>query len=374
MNFYQLGCVSLYKVISFKEKEEWDSVLAQFKHKDVYFYHGYCYSYLNIEGGVPSLFYYEDEKGVKIGYTFIKRAIELPFWRDEDVYDIMTPYGYGGPLTENADEHSIKAFREAFSQYCLEENIVSEFIRFHPLLNNHHHLNEIVDIVSGRETIYIDLTLSEQELVSNYHKNHKRNLNKAIKNNLQFKMFTKETALKHVDAFYELYKETMDKLNASTYYYFSIEYVKMLLSELDGNAMIAAVFYDNQIISAALCICEAGSFLHYHLGCSQKEYLNMGSNIFLFHHISCWGKANGLHTFHLGGGLTDGDSLFQFKHRFNQNGKLTFHLGKKVHHTEMYEKLTAAWQNYYSQTPNINFFPAYRANPISHETLNIRSG
>lgn len=364
----------MYKVISFKEKEEWDRVLAQFKHKDVYFYHGYCYSYLNIEEGEPFLFYFEDEKGAKIGYTFIKRAIELPFCQDDDVFDIMTPYGYGGPLTENADEHSIKAFREAFSQYCLEEKIVSEFIRFHPLLNNHQHLNEFVDIVSGRETIYIDLKFSEQELIRNYHKNHKRNLNKAIKNNLQFKMFNKETALKHVDAFYELYKGTMDKLNASSYYYFSIDYVKVLLTELDESAMIAAAFYDNQMISAALCICEAGSFMHYHLGCSRKEYLNLGSNIFLFHHIACWGKANGFHTFHLGGGLNDGDSLFQFKHRFNQKGRLTFHLGRVIHNYELYQILAERWKKYYLQTPSSDFFPVYRSQPETHDVLSIQSG
>lgn len=349
-------------------------MIDQFSKKDVYYYHGYCYSYLNIEGGEPFLFYYEDEQGGKIGYTFIKRKIELPFWKEQDLYDIITPYGYGGPLIETIHDHSIKAFREEFHQYCQDESIVSEFIRFHPLLNNHHHLNKFIDLVNGRETIYIDLTISEDELVNGYHKNHKRNLNKAIKNKLQFKMFNKEMALQHVDDFYELYKETMDKLNASSYYYFSIDYLKVLLTELDQNAMIAGVFYEDKMISAALCICEEGSFMHYHLGCSRKEYLNLGSNIFLFHHIACWGKENGFHTFHLGGGLKDGDSLFQFKHRFNQKGRLHFHQGRMIHNDGVYQMLVEEWKKYYLQTPSPDFFPVYRSQPETHDVLSIQSG
>ena len=57
------------------------------------------------------------------------------------------------------------------------------------------------------------------------------------------------------------------------------------------------------MISAALCMYEDG-YLHYHLGCSDKEYLNLGTNIFPISSYCTLGKTKGLHTFHLGGGYT----------------------------------------------------------------------
>ncbi len=176
---------------------------------------------------------------------------------------------------------------------------------------------------------------------------------------MEFRIFEKEHSLQIIDRFYYLYKETMDTVNASPYYYFSRDYFKELLSGLSGNSMIAAVFFEGKMTSAALCMYKDG-YLHYHLGCSDKEFLNLGTNIFQFHHIALWGKDHGIHTFHLGGGYTSRDSLFQFKHRFNQERTLEFYIGRKVHNPEKYHLLVSSWERYYEQKMTGNFFPAYR--------------
>lgn len=364
------GCGStLYQVVSFKEKQEWDNIIDLFNHKDIYYFHGYCSLYDLIGDGEPSLFFYQDHNGSMICYPFIKRTIDVPFSTNDrsegKLYDIITPYGYGGPLTQNVNEQVIQDFRKSFDEYCHNNNIISEFIRFHPLLKNHYYLEGLIDVVYDRETVYIDLTKSEEEILSQYHKNHRRNLNKAIRNKLEFRIFEKEHCLQIMDRFYYLYKETMDKLNASPYYYFSRNYFKELLSGLSANSMIAAVFFEGKMISAALCMYEDG-YLHYHLGCSDKEFSHLGTNIFQFHHIALWGKYNRIHTFHLGGGYTSRDSLFQFKHRFNQEGTLEFHVGKKIHNLDKYNVLIASWERYYSQKSTDTFFPAYRSKPLSN--------
>ena len=105
-------------------------------------------------------------------YPFIKRAIELPFLNNglSQDFDIITPYGYGGHLTQNSSEQIIQDFRLEFDEYCQKNNIISEFIRFHPLLKNHEYLEGLIDVVFDRETVYIDLTKSEGEILSNYHR------------------------------------------------------------------------------------------------------------------------------------------------------------------------------------------------------------
>ncbi|MBO9129995.1 GNAT family N-acetyltransferase [Bacillus sp. 165] len=360
----------MYQVISFTDKHKWEEALQQFSQKDVYYFQEYCSLYHTIGDGEPFLFLYKDKKGNKLCYIFIKRPIQsLPFvTQEEGLYDIITPYGYGGPLYDDMDEEGIREFRKEFEAYCQSENIISEFVRFHPLLHNHKHLENTMDVIYDRETIYIDLSKSEEEMFAQYHTNHKRSIKKALKNQLEFKVFMKEEAIAQTEAFFQLYCETMDKLNASSYYYFSNDYVKQLLSGLYENVMIGAVFFEGKMISAALCMYE-GDFLHYHLGCSKKEYLHLGTNVFQFHNIALWGKENGCRTFHLGGGHVGRDSLFQFKHRFHQEGTVGFYVGKKILQPERYQELVGKWEEYYSQQALEGFFPAYRRQVKVHETV-----
>lgn len=361
----------MYQIISYQDKEEWDRIISLFDNKDVYFSYNYCELYRNLGDGIPHLFFYQDRQGRRVCYVFLKREIDLPFLNKEksnDIYyDIITPYGYGGPLTQNGSEQLLSEFRSRFEHYCKRENIVSEFIRFHPLLKNHQHLQQFMDTSLDRYTIYIDLA-SDEDFSNNYHKNHLRNLKKAMRNGLEFQVFKKAEALDIVYEFYELYKETMKKLHASQYYYFSVDYMKSILNRLRDKSMIAAVYSEGRMIGAALCLYENG-LLHYHLGCSKEKYLRLGTNVFLFHNIAIWGKENNLQSFHLGGGYGKNDSLFQFKQRFNQGGETGFYIGRKVHHSELYSIFTSRWEEFYSQKQReYNFFPAYRSTP-SHDLV-----
>lgn len=355
----------MYEVISYKDRERWEQRISEISKKDIFYRHSYPSLYQKMGDGDPYLFYYDDGKGNKLCYTFLKRRInELPFLLgrkiEENFFDIITPpYGYGGPLYDVEDKELIRQFRSEFEHYCQKENIITEFIRFHPLLQNQRGMDHLMEITYDRETIFFDLRKSENEIFNLYHKNHKRNVLKAQKHNLEFKVFTSEDRYEHLEEFYQLYKETMDKLNASPYSYFSIKYLQNLLSGYLHNSIIGAVFHDDKMVAAGICMYE-GDSIHYHLGCSKKESLNLGSTIFLLHHLAFWGKENGMNSFHLGGGHCGRDSLFQFKYRFNPKGTLDFFIGKKVHLPEIYQMLIQEWEQYYLIPSHEKFFPAYR--------------
>ncbi|MDQ1144596.1 hypothetical protein QE429_001423 [Bacillus sp. SORGH_AS 510] len=357
----------MYEVISYNQKSVWEEKLRTLSNKDIFYHHSYSNLYQCMGDGDPHLFFYEDERGNKVGYVFLKRKInDLPFANDlfdGEVYDIITPsYGYGGPLYDREDEQIVKQFREEFESYCQIENIICEFIRFHPLLQNQVFMGESVEASFDRETIYIDLTKSKEEIFNEHHKNHQRNIKKTIKNGMEFKIFKNEDALEVVEDFFQVYKETMDKLNASTYSYFSTQYIQDLLSQLKHHSMVGAVFYENQMVAASVCMYE-GDSLHYHLGCSQKQFLHLGVNSYLLHKLALWGKDAGLVKFHLGGGHIGRDSLFQFKYRFNPNGLLPFYIGKKIHQPFKYDQLIQQWERFYGEQANEHFFPVYRSLP-----------
>ena len=65
---------------------------------DIYFDNNYGKLYEKVENGIAKVFEYEDENG-KITNQFIVR--EIPEKIDGKIYyDIVTPYGYGGPKVD----------------------------------------------------------------------------------------------------------------------------------------------------------------------------------------------------------------------------------------------------------------------------------
>ena len=118
--------------------------------KDIYFQTEFGKLYENSELGKMQKFELDTDEG-KILHLFIMRKI--PNDSKNEYYDIRTPYGYGGPLiTTVGDDKSklIKHFHKAFKEYCFENNIVSEFIRFHPIAGNALDFSRIYDICYNR--------------------------------------------------------------------------------------------------------------------------------------------------------------------------------------------------------------------------------
>lgn len=359
----------MHQIIPFSAPERWERAYAQASRKDVFYRHAYAELCHCMGDGDPFLFVYEDGAGNTVCYAFIRRPLRvLPFAGDAglegDWYDIVSPtYGFGGPLCAEPDAQVLPAFRAAFEEYCRGANIVSEFVRFHPLLRNGQHLGGMMDITFDRETVFVDVTRTEDELFAHYHSNHQRNIRKALRHGLEFRMLAGPEARQQLEVFYRLYRETMDKVGAYPYYYFSTEYLERLFSRFGPDALLGAVFLEGRMLSAALCLRE-GDTLVYHLGASEEASLHLGMNVFQFHQLALWARRQGLRAFYLGGGHRGRDSLFQFKHRFNPEGVLEVHNGKKVHHPEVYARLAESWKRYHAQEFPEPYFPAYRTRPV----------
>ena len=120
--------------------------------KDIYYNPEYCKLYEKIEDGTVETFTCESEAG-KIEHLFIKRKIHSD--TVDGYFDIITPYGYGGPLIIDCrnKESLLAEFGKSFSAYCEQNRIVSEFIRFHPISQNALDFTGIYDVEYSRHTV-----------------------------------------------------------------------------------------------------------------------------------------------------------------------------------------------------------------------------
>ncbi len=325
---------------------------------DIYFKDEYARIYeLNGDGKVKK-FNYESEYG-KVEYLFLKRDIRS---KHNKYCDITTPYGYGGPLffPKSPDKLNklVSDFRNEFEKYCKKNNIICEFIRFHPLLRNHKFMAEYVNTINAGTTINIDLT-SEEEILLNMKRTCRKSIRRALEKGFKAELDNSDQAW---DKFIDLYYMTMNKNCASDYYYFPKDYFKNIRTFLKERSTIFKTTHNGKTISSIL-ILSGEEEIHGHLHATDPEYYKESPNNILIYTVALWGLKNGYKNFHLGGGYGGAeDALFKFKSSFNKNGALDFYIGKKIHDFKIYNELTKLHEEKKPELRGrkLDFFPLYR--------------
>ena len=125
-------------VFGLDQAERWDAVVRTFGQYDTYWLSGYVRAFQLHGDGEPLLFFYE-KGGIRGINVVMKRDVardahfagRLPEGR---YFDFSTPYGYGGWLIEGEDPAPVF---EAYRQWAEKNGVISEFVRFHPMLRNH---------------------------------------------------------------------------------------------------------------------------------------------------------------------------------------------------------------------------------------------
>ena len=118
------------------QDREWNELILKLpvEKRDIYYTKEY-YLLQKRKNCESKMFVYENERGDMAIYPFLKRPIEQNIFQGE-FFDIETAYGYGGPLATSSEVNFLEEFETSFLKYCAEENIIAEFIRFHPLIKN----------------------------------------------------------------------------------------------------------------------------------------------------------------------------------------------------------------------------------------------
>ena len=298
--------------------------------------------YYQLENKNAECFVYKDSNNIFF-YPYIKTHINsLGYELDRDYYDIQGAYGYNGALVKDSkDLEFINKAREEFLKYAKDENIIAEFVRFNPLHNNHKYFTDIKPILANKNIV---VDLKEEDIwLNSYEYSTRKNVNKALRNNLSYKIIkAKEMTKREIKIFLDIYNSTMTRNNAELEYFFTLEYFTNIADKLKQNALFIFIYKDGVTISTELVLLNdyvAYSFL----GGTLKEYFEYRPNDYLKHVLIKEFQKNGLSFFMLGGGISMDDGIFKYKRNFSKNGVYDFYISKSIYNEKIYNQTLKQW-------------------------------
>jgi hypothetical protein len=352
--FFEMHC----RVLTTDDTGAWHQVLSRIPKTDIYFLPEYHRLYEQNGDGSARLFIAEDGDRVYV-HPFLLRPISEVAGQPlrEPLYDASSVYGYEGPLSSTDDAAFNEAGSRMLGTWFRDNNVITEFVRFNPLLDNYRLVDADYTVQMNRETVAVPLSEDGEATNKAASPEHRNRVRKALKEGLECRELPGQAGL---DVFIPLYVRTMDMLQAQQLYYFSEVYFKMLL-ELGSAVRIFAVFKDDVPIASALFMFH-GDVVHYHLGGSDPEQRRYAPNNLLFHTVAITGGKEGYRWLHMGGGRTahPQDSLLVFKTQLSRE-RLSYYLGQRVLNPEIYQKLCDLWVQQKAAEALPPFFPAYRA-------------
>ncbi|NQX61919.1 GNAT family N-acetyltransferase [Paenibacillus qinlingensis] len=247
--------------------------------------------------------------------------------------DIQSPYGYGGPISNCLDPLFLSIAWRVYCDWCVENNIIVEFMRFHPMLESAKWYSGAVMI--DRKVVWIDL---QSDTWSNYKGRIRTAIKKASNEGLEIEHFKSK---EDIENFVSLYIHTMKSLNSNPFYHFSEDYFSEILNW--SHAKLFITKFEGKTVGAALFLLH-GKNAEYHLSASNAEGKRLGATNFILHEAVMFLKNYNYEFLHLGGG-TDANPenlLLFFKKGFSKNQK-DFYIGKKIFNETIYGQLKENW-------------------------------
>ncbi len=336
-----------------EQSEQWDVIVRSFTAYDAYWLSGYVKAFEIHGDGDPLLILYENggTRGINV---VMKRDVAKDSAFEGKIpegicFDFSTPYGYGGWLIEG--DGTGELFRE-YEAWIREKGIISEFVRFHPMIRNHEPCTGFYETVRMGEVVHIDLTTPE-EVWAGFTAKNRNVIRKAMKNGVVIR--NGQTAEMYA-TFREIYNETMDEDGAEPYYYFEEPFYRSLREDLPGNARVFQAEKDGKVIASSVLL-NCNGRMNYHLSGSLREYRTLAPTNLLLYEAARWGCMNGCRTLYLGGGVGScEDNLFRFKRAFNRGALNHFFVGKKIYDPEKYRMLVSLR----TEIRDEGYFPKYR--------------
>jgi hypothetical protein len=325
----------------------------------------YLYEYHDILAsngdGEPYMFFYQDE-GKSFIHTFLKkRIIKVGKTRIDNCFDIQV-FGYIGPISNSTDHKFNFNAYQTFSNWCREQNIISEFIRFNPFLSNHNLLIENnIQVIKLKQFTYLDLTLPEEILFNRISDRTKRYLLKAQR---EFgNQISVCNEMKDLLEFFDLYKSHMKKKDADPYYLFSDKYYIKLSEFVKHHGFLIYSCIGKKMVAGVVGLfLNNYSYLHH---AARDVSVKESSLIYkyLYWRAMMIAKEKNMKACLIGGGITDrtDDPLLQFKMLYNPS--LTYlYIGKAIHHQQKYDWICSIWEKEFPELVQkySNFVDKYR--------------
>jgi hypothetical protein len=340
-----------FVIFDLSESQKWNEYLQRLplEQQDIYYTPEYYSLSEEIGDGRAQCFVYEKDNEIALYPFLINSVNELGFDLDKQYFDIQGAYGYNGVVTSNCSFQFKTSFNKAFKRFCKVSDIIAEFTRFHPLLQNVDFHKGLITVLKDRNTVALDLTQTYDSIWTNSYTSKNRNMIRKAQKSLFTVNIYEKPNLEQKLTFIKIYHETMKSVNAGKYYFFNEKYFMNMFSKLNSNAVIInAVNIKNEIECTAI-IFIYGIFAHYHLS-GRKARSDNSVNNFVLDEAVKYAINKGIKKFHFGGGITtsDNDNVFKFKSNFSKVS-CNFFIGKYVYDQKVYYKVVEQWGNKYPE-------------------------
>ena len=309
-----------------------NNVPININYPDIYFTPEYGKACEYSDNAIWELCQYKD-----LIYVYLKKPY---IFENITYYDLLSPYGYSGYYFESKE-----TFDEFIILFRIEakiKNYLTEVIKQNPYLNIN--ISNYYNIISSKNIFSIEI-----ENFENYNKTlnikKRSKINKAIKLNFYHEIIElKENYLEKY--FLDMYISTMNKLNASEYYYFNKKYFEKI--EKIKNSYLINIFNNEKKIIGSSIIFMFNNFIHYHLSCNDNS-----NNCITDYLLNSIIKNFGINKkVILGGGLKENDSLSDFKKKISTNN-YNYSIYKNILNIEIYDKIKKLYEDN-------NYFPIHR--------------
>ena len=374
----------MFEILSNKgsDRIRWTNLLENVHNKDIYFTPEYMELFENSSdnasqnfGGEPKLAIFGNDENY-ILYPFFKRSIsQLDFYKQltlnyGELYDIITPWYFSGMLYKISNakqsnqtfvENITNLFLISFNKYCINQNIISEFMRLHPFISDYKLLQYVDNgVKKSSDVVYVNLDLDKCSIFENFKKSNRNCISKCKRNNVRVFQSTDNY---YIAEFYRLYIANMERLNADNKYYFSKSFLYNIFELLQQNSTLFVAEYEGRVIAISLFIYKYG-FVHYYLSASDSKFNKLCPVNLIIYEAIMWAKKQGYKIFELGGGYKLNDDLYKFKSSFSKDS-VDFCTYSKIHNEKIYQILCNARNEYdringCSDSINSEYFPAYR--------------
>lgn len=336
-------------LLTLENSERWTSYLMRIPvdKRDEYFSPDYYSLYQNYGDGEACCFVYEQDNDVAL-YPFLRNPItSLGYTLDHEYYDIQGAYGYNGLISSNHSEAFIRSFWEKFDKFCKDNNIVAEFMRFHPLLANQELASPQMKTFFSRHTVYLDLT--DDDIWMHQISSKNRNMiRKAEKEGVQI------VESDDYESFRKLYDGTMTDLHAEDFYFFPPSYYEEYKQTFKDKSLLCLAMLNGKMIAGSMFF-YSEDYAHYHLSARDRQFSKYAANNLILWYGIQKAKERGCKKFHFGGGTTgdESDSLLKFKRDFSKT-QGEFWIGKRVHNQEIYNSIIRQWEQNHPESYAMN--------------------
>src|SRR5690606_7635576 len=238
-----------------------------------------------------------------------------------------------------------------------DRGIISAFSRLHPLLENHSIFGNLGQIVTVNLTVAIDLRQSLEDQRKQFRKSNKSELNQLRRKGFHVK---EATTKEEIDKFVQIYYQTMDRVKASSLYYFDHEYFHRFLNNPCFDSKLLLAIHEGEIAAGAI-FTMSDTIMQYHLAGTEFRFIPDTPMKLIIDEARMLGTSFKMKYLHLGGGVggSDVDSLFKFKSGFS-NLRFQYRVWKMIVDEDAYDRLVE--ERGFKEREQSEFFPLYRLN------------